>query len=161
MRPCCTGMGASLVLQHCFHCCIGTCGCMALAWPNAKPFCYTMTSIRIWPHRCLVLSLFVFLAACCSCATAQRAHGCGLVEYHKGARHSRLPFTIPRGGDDLIDTVSDTVQDAFVDVAVGPWIKKHTVLIVKVLLVGVSSYSVAHPYTKVAVHSRQSFLPFL
>jgi len=68
-------------------------------------------------------------------ASAQRYYG--IADYDKARRHSnRLPFLIPRGGDnDLMDEISETIHDSFMDVAIAPWIKKHTVLIIKVRLV--------------------------
>jgi hypothetical protein len=51
--------------------------------------------------------------------------------YDKARR--RQSFTIPRGGDlELLDEISDTIQDSVMDVTIGPWIQKHSILIVKV-----------------------------
>eukprot|EP00544_Gedaniella_sp_CCMP2646_P015781 CAMPEP_0202486572 /NCGR_PEP_ID=MMETSP1361-20130828/5107_1 /ASSEMBLY_ACC=CAM_ASM_000849 /TAXON_ID=210615 /ORGANISM="Staurosira complex sp., Strain CCMP2646" /LENGTH=276 /DNA_ID=CAMNT_0049115755 /DNA_START=374 /DNA_END=1205 /DNA_ORIENTATION=+ len=53
--------------------------------------------------------------------------------YDKARR--RQSFTIPRGGDlELLDEISETIQDSVMDVTIGPWIQKHSILIVKTVV---------------------------
>jgi hypothetical protein len=67
----------------------------------------------------LIVLILLFLT--CACGAQRR-------NYDK-----RLPFTIPRGGDiELLGEISDTIHDSVMDVAIGPWIQKHTVVIIKV-----------------------------
>lgn len=79
-----------------------------------------MNCIQVRSQR-LIIPILLFLT--CACA-AQR---------HNDMKTRRLAFIIPRGGDnELLDEISETIHDSVMDVAIGPWIQKHTVVIIKV-----------------------------
>lgn len=109
-------------------------------------------------HLMLLFLLFVTT----SCAAAQ-PHGIAVMARRHHDSNHRLPFVIPRGGDsDLMDEISDTIHDSFMDVAITPWLQKHAVLLIKVRsCTWHGCVIVLVPQRHSLAHYRQSLLPSL